>query len=36
MSGLLARLFKGAFNRNLAKGMAHWLDALKGAAEDVR
>lgn len=36
MSGLLARLFKGAFNRSLAKGMAHWLAALKGAAEAVR
>jgi hypothetical protein len=33
MDGLLARLFKKAFQRNLEKGMAHWLKALKSAAE---
>lgn len=33
MEGLLARLFKKSFQKNLEKGMAHWLQALKTAAE---
>ena len=33
MEGLLARLFKKGFQKNLEKGMAHWLQALKAAAE---
>lgn len=33
MEGLLARLFKKAFNRNLEKGMHYWLEALKKACE---
>ena len=33
MEGWLASLFKKTFNKNLAKGMAFWLTALKAAAE---
>jgi uncharacterized protein YndB with AHSA1/START domain len=33
MEGLLARLFKKAFQKYLEQGMAHWLQALKAAAE---
>lgn len=33
MEGLLARLFKQSFNRNLAIGMQHWLDLLKKESE---
>ena len=33
MEGLLASVFKTAFNRNLATGMQHWLELLKAEAE---
>jgi len=33
MEGLLASLFKGSFNKNLASGMQHWLDLLKSESE---
>ena len=33
MEGLLASLFKGSFNKNLASGMQHWLELLKTESE---
>lgn len=33
MQGILARIFKKSFNKNLERGMAHWLDALKRMRE---
>lgn len=33
MEGFLAGLFKKSFNKNLAKGMEHWLELLKAACE---
>lgn len=33
MQGLLASLFKASFNRNLARGMQHWLELLKTESE---
>ncbi len=33
MEGLLAILLKKSFNKNLAKGMGHWLELLKTEAE---
>ena len=33
MEGLLARLFKGAFNKQLRQGMEHWLSLLKAECE---
>jgi hypothetical protein len=33
MEGFLASLLKKSFNRNLEKGMAHWLNALKKTCE---
>ncbi|MBC8085571.1 MAG: SRPBCC family protein [Hymenobacter sp.] len=33
MEGLLARVFKASFNRNLAGGMQRWLHFLKAEAE---
>jgi hypothetical protein len=33
MEGLLMRLFKGAFNKNLEKGMMNWLVLLKTECE---
>ena len=33
MEGFLAKLFKKSFNRNLEKGMQHWLELLKQACE---
>ena len=33
MEGLLAKLFKKSFNKNLEKGMQHWLDLLKKECE---
>jgi hypothetical protein len=33
MEGLLARVFKASFNRNLADGMERWLQLLKAEAE---
>ncbi len=33
MEGLLARLFKKSFNKNLATGMGNWLEALRVRCE---
>lgn len=33
MEGLLAKLFKKSFNRNLEKGMVYWLEVLKKHCE---
>lgn len=33
MEGFLAKLFKKSFNKNLEKGMQHWLDLLKQECE---
>jgi hypothetical protein len=33
MEGFIAKLFKGAFNKNLQKGMQKWLDLLKQECE---
>ena len=33
MEGLLAKLFKNTFNKNLEKGMQNWLDMLKNECE---
>jgi hypothetical protein len=33
MEGFLARLLKKAFNKNLEKGMQHWLELLKTTVE---
>ncbi len=33
MEGLLAKLFKKSFNKNLEKGIQHWLDLLKMECE---
>lgn len=34
MEGLLARLFKTSFNKNLAEGMQYWLECLKQTCEN--
>jgi hypothetical protein len=33
MEGLIARLFKNAFNKNLQRDMRHWLELLKAECE---
>ena len=33
MEGLLAGIFKKSFNKNLDKGMTHWLEMLKNQCE---
>lgn len=33
MEGFIAKLFKGAFNKNLQKGMQKWLELLKNECE---
>lgn len=33
MEGILAKLFKKSFSKNLEKGMRHWLDLLKQECE---
>ena len=33
MDGFLAKLFKSSFNKNLEKGMWHWLELLKKTCE---
>ena len=35
MEGLMTWLFKDLFNKNLAKGMQHWLELLKAKCEDT-
>jgi uncharacterized protein YndB with AHSA1/START domain len=35
MEGFLARLFKKSFNKDLEKGMLHWLELLKQKSEHV-
>jgi uncharacterized protein YndB with AHSA1/START domain len=33
MEGFLAKLLRSSFNKNLQKGMQHWLDLLKNKSE---